>query len=76
MWPYLEQFAYDAAVELREELGAKPDFIIGNYSDGNLVATLMAKHMQVRVRISAQHAWCKDQGPAAQPAAGCWTQAR
>ena len=48
VWPYLEQFAYDAAVELQEELGEKPDFIIGNYSDGNLVASLMAKHMKVR----------------------------
>ena len=50
MWPYLEQFAYDAAVELREELGERPDFFIGNYSDGNLVATLMAQHMQAGAR--------------------------
>ena len=28
--------------ELLAELGGKPDFIIGNYSDGNLVATLMS----------------------------------
>ena len=46
VWPYLEQFAYDAAIELQEELGEKPDFCIGNYSDGNLVATLIAQHMQ------------------------------
>ena len=30
VWPYLEQFSYDAAVALEEELGEKPDFIIGS----------------------------------------------
>lgn len=48
VWPYLEQFALDVGIEIREELGGhKPDLIIGNYSDGNLVATLLAYHMNV-----------------------------
>ena len=34
MYPYLEQFTMDVARELRKELGGRPDFIIGNYSDG------------------------------------------
>lgn len=44
----------DAASEIVGELQGVPDFIIGNYSDGNLVASLMAHKMgvtQVRVLI-------------------------
>ncbi len=47
VWPYLERFANDAQKELLAELGARPDFIIGNYSDGNLVATIMAHRLGV-----------------------------
>ena len=48
MWPYLEQFALEAGGEIRKELGGeKPDLIIGNYSDGNLVATLLAYYLNV-----------------------------
>ena len=48
VWPYLEQFALDAGAEITKELGGhKPDLIIGNYSDGNLVATLLAYHQNV-----------------------------
>ena len=48
VWPYLEQFALDAGIEITKELGGhKPDLIIGNYSDGNLVATLLAYHQNV-----------------------------
>ena len=48
VWPYLEQFALEAGGEIRKELGGhKPDLIIGNYSDGNLVATLLAYYMNV-----------------------------
>jgi hypothetical protein len=43
VYPYLEQFAMDVARELRKELGGRPDFIIGNYSDGNLVASLLSR---------------------------------
>ena len=45
IWPYLEQFSQDAEIEILAELQAKPDLILGNYSDGNLVATLLAKKM-------------------------------
>ncbi|MGB5697671.1 MAG: sucrose synthase [Polyangiales bacterium] len=48
VWPYLERFAVDAEHELLAELGgARPDFVIGNYSDGNLVATMMAYRLGV-----------------------------
>jgi sucrose synthase len=47
VWPYLEQFAIDAEKEVMTELGDRPDLIIGNYSDGNLVATLMARRLHV-----------------------------
>lgn len=47
VWPYLERFALDAERELLAELGARPDLIIGNYSDGNLAATLLAQRLRV-----------------------------
>ncbi len=47
IWPYLEDFALEAEGHLITELGEKPDFIIGNYSDGNLVASLMAQRLGV-----------------------------
>jgi sucrose synthase len=47
IWPYLETFAIDAEKELQAELLGKPDLIIGNYSDGNLVAFLMARRLRV-----------------------------
>lgn len=47
VWPYLERFAADAGREILAELGARPDLIIGNYSDGNLVASLLAHEMRV-----------------------------
>ena len=47
IWPYLERFAIDAERELLAELGGRPDFVIGNYSDGNLVASLMARRLGI-----------------------------
>ncbi|MCK5193760.1 MAG: sucrose synthase, partial [Desulfobulbaceae bacterium] len=47
IWPYLEQFARDAREEILHELGCRPDLIIGNYSDGNLVAHLLAQKLEV-----------------------------
>ena len=38
IWPYLETFAEDSATELLGEFQGRPDLVIGNYSDGNLVA--------------------------------------
>ncbi|KAL6293106.1 hypothetical protein ACE6H2_001248 [Prunus campanulata] len=42
VWPYLETFAEDASNEIAAVLHGVPDLIIGNYSDGNLVATLLS----------------------------------
>jgi sucrose synthase len=47
VWPYLERFALEAEPLLMAELGDRPDLIIGNYSDGNLVATLLSQRMGV-----------------------------
>jgi sucrose synthase len=47
VWPYLENFAEDAYKELLAELGGRPDFIIGNYSDGNMVASILSKKFGV-----------------------------
>ena len=48
VWPYLERYGVDAERELLAELGGvRPDFIIGNYSDGNLVASILAHRLGV-----------------------------
>jgi sucrose synthase len=47
IWPYLETYALDAEKELYVEFQGRPDLIIGNYSDGNLVAFLLARRLNV-----------------------------
>jgi sucrose synthase len=47
IWPYLETYAIDAERELLAEFQNRPDLIIGNYSDGNLVAFLLARRLKV-----------------------------
>ncbi|MBI1352934.1 MAG: sucrose synthase [Acidobacteria bacterium] len=47
IWPYLERFAEDVEREVLAELGERPDLVVGNYSDGNLVATLLAQKLGV-----------------------------
>jgi sucrose synthase len=47
IWPYLERFAEDGGRELMAELDGRPDLIVGNYSDGNLVASIMAHKLGV-----------------------------
>lgn len=47
IWPYLENFAEDSSRELLAEFGERPDLIIGNYSDGNLVASILSKQFGV-----------------------------
>jgi len=47
IWPYLESFAEDSGRELLAEFGQRPDFIIGNYSDGNIVGYMLAKEFGV-----------------------------
>ncbi|HSM61750.1 MAG TPA: sucrose synthase [Longimicrobiales bacterium] len=47
VWPYLERYAVEAERELIAELGGRPDIVIGNYSDGNLVASILAHRLGV-----------------------------
>ena len=47
IYPYLESFAIDAEKELLVEFTGKPDLIIGNYTDGNLVAFLLSRRLNV-----------------------------
>lgn len=47
IWPYLERFAESVQREALTELGGRPDLIIGNYSDGNLVASLLSRKLGV-----------------------------
>ncbi|KAK9117991.1 hypothetical protein Scep_016084 [Stephania cephalantha] len=47
VYPYLERFAQDATTKILDLLEGKPDLIIGNYTDGNLVASLMANKLGV-----------------------------
>ncbi len=47
IWPYLDQFAEDAEIEILKELDGLPDLIVGNYSDGNLVATKLSYSLGV-----------------------------
>ncbi|XP_042485417.1 sucrose synthase 2-like [Macadamia integrifolia] len=62
VWPYLERFAEDAASEISAELQAIPDLIIGNYSDGNLVASLLAYKLGV-TQCTIAHALEKTKYP-------------
>ena len=47
VWPYLERFTDDVERVVLAELGGRPDLVIGNYSDGNLVATLLSRRLGV-----------------------------
>ena len=47
IWPYLERFADEVEREVLSELGRRPGIIIGNYSDGNLVASLLSRRLGV-----------------------------
>lgn len=55
IWPYLDRFAEDVEPEIKGELGGRPDLIIGNYSDGNLVATILSRQMGV-IQCNIAHA--------------------
>ncbi|KAL2531173.1 Sucrose synthase 6 [Abeliophyllum distichum] len=45
IYPYLEKFTQDATAKIIEVMEGKPDLIIGNYTDGNLVAALVASKL-------------------------------
>ncbi|MBD3812409.1 sucrose synthase [Thiobacillus sp.] len=47
IWPYLEAFSVHVEREALAQLGGRPDLIIGNYSDGNLVASLLSERLGV-----------------------------
>ncbi|KAK9278694.1 hypothetical protein L1049_028268 [Liquidambar formosana] len=55
IYPYLERFAQacissisiDATAKILEHMECKPDLIIGNYTDGNMVASLMASKLGI-----------------------------
>ncbi|XP_051136647.1 sucrose synthase 7-like [Andrographis paniculata] len=47
IYPYLERFSEDASAKILQVMEGKPDLIIGNYTDGNLVATLVANKLGV-----------------------------
>lgn len=55
IWPYLDRFADDAASELLGEFKGNPDLIIGNYTDGNLVASLLSDKFDV-IQCTIAHA--------------------
>ncbi|KAL2481924.1 Sucrose synthase 4 [Abeliophyllum distichum] len=62
VWPYMETFTEDVAKEITAELQAKPDLIIGNYSEGNLVASLLAHKLGV-TQCTIAHALEKTKYP-------------
>ncbi|KAI8012185.1 Sucrose synthase 2 [Camellia lanceoleosa] len=62
VWPFLETFSEDAANEIAAELQGVPDLIIGNYSDGNLVATLLSNKLGV-TQCNIAHALEKTKYP-------------
>ncbi|KAK4747009.1 hypothetical protein SAY87_026046 [Trapa incisa] len=62
VWPYLERYTEDVANELIGELQGKPDLIVGNYSDGNIVASLLAHKLGV-TQCTIAHALEKTKYP-------------
>ncbi|XP_010520519.1 PREDICTED: sucrose synthase 4-like [Tarenaya hassleriana] len=63
VWPYLETYTEDVALEISKELQGKPDLIIGNYSDGNLVASLLAHKLGGVTQCTIAHALEKTKYP-------------
>ncbi|CAA0842148.1 Sucrose synthase 4 [Striga hermonthica] len=62
VWPYMETFTEDVAKEITAELQTKPDLIIGNYSEGNLAASLLAHKLGV-TQCTIAHALEKTKYP-------------
>jgi sucrose synthase len=55
IWPYLETFTLDAEKEILAEFKGSPDLIVGNYSDGNIVAFLLSRRLKV-TQFNVAHA--------------------
>lgn len=47
IWPFLEDFTQEVEREALARFGGRPDLIVGNYSDGNLVASLLSQRLGV-----------------------------
>uniref|UniRef100_A0A0E0P766 sucrose synthase n=1 Tax=Oryza rufipogon TaxID=4529 RepID=A0A0E0P766_ORYRU len=47
IYPYLERYAQNSCAKILDILEGKPDLIIGNYTDGNLVASLLSNKLCV-----------------------------
>jgi len=47
IWPYLERFSTEVEQTIKAKLHGRPDLIIGNYSDGNIVASLLSQRLGV-----------------------------
>ncbi|XP_058082067.1 sucrose synthase 4 isoform X2 [Magnolia sinica] len=62
VWPYLETFTQDVIREVAAELQGTPDLVIGNYSDGNLVASLLAYKLGI-TQCTIAHALEKTKYP-------------
>ncbi len=55
IWPYLDQYSVDVEKDIVAELGGRPDLLVGNYSDGNLVATNLSTSLGV-IQCNIAHA--------------------
>ncbi|KAL2555324.1 Sucrose synthase 6 [Forsythia ovata] len=53
VYPYLERFSQDAIAKIVEQMEGKPDLILGNYTDGNIVASLVASKLGVTLATIA-----------------------
>jgi len=53
IWSFLETFVVDSERTLLAEFQGRPDLIIGNYTDGNLVAFLLSRRLKVTNGIVA-----------------------
>ena len=62
VWPYLETLVEDVSNEIAAELQGVPDLIIGNYSDGNLVASLLSYKLGI-TQCNIAHALEKTKYP-------------
>jgi len=54
VWPYLERFACEAFPWVMEAMGgAAPDLVVGNYADGNLVASQLGREWNAPIAVVA-----------------------